>query len=137
MPNEMLPDSATLYNYIGEDADGNALYIRTCFTQCRVVLTTGSRLENEDDNITVLLFDAFTLATNGATVKSYCDPRAFETLTDKNAHWTLRDDGKDWITKGARTDDQPPADGTAFAIRTTKRNQMGSYDLWHWKVTGR
>jgi len=137
MPNAMLADSATLYNYIGEDEDGNASYIRTVLTPCRAVLTVGTLMDRENDNISVYVFDAYTLATNGSTRKSYCDPRAFDTLADKTANWTLRDDGKDWIANGICTDTQPPTDGTAFAIRTIKRNQIGGHDMWHWKVTGR
>ena len=132
-----LPDSATLYNYIGEDTDGNALYQRTYFNPCRVVLSTGAMMDNEDDNIRAYLFDLKTVAASGDTVRAYCDPRAFDTLADKSAYWTLRDDGRDWIAKGQCSDAAPPENSTAYAVRTIKRNQIGSLRMWHWKVTGR
>lgn len=134
---DMLPDSATLYNHLGEDGNGNAIYKRTFFVTCRVVLTVGAVMEKEDDNIRVYLFDRKTEATDGTTACSYCDPRAFDTLVDKCAHWTLRDDGRDVIAKGICVGEQPPDDGTAFALRTIKRNQVGNQRMWHWKVTGR
>ena len=137
MSNEMLPDSATLYNYAGEDAEGYAQYHRTLLMPCRVTLSVGTRLEKEGDNIKAYLFDAATVASNGETEKSYCDPRAYDTLTDKRAHWTLRDDGHDWIAMGNVSGETPPKDGTAYAIRTVKRNTAGSPALRHWKVTGR
>lgn len=137
MITDMLADSATLYNYLGEDNDGNAVYQRTYFTPCRVVLTVGAMMEKEDDNIRAYLFDLKTRATDGVNARSYCDPRAFDTLAQKAAYWTLRDDGRDMIAKGICTDAQPPDDGTAFALRTIKRNQIGSQRMWHWKVTGR
>ncbi len=134
---DMLPDSATLYNYLGEDGDGNAVYQRTYLSPCRVVLTVGAVMEKEDDNLKAYLFDQQTAATDGANDRSYCDPRAFETLHDKSAYWTLRDDGRDVIVKGVSAGERPPDDGTAFALRTIKRNQIGSPSMWHWKVTGR
>lgn len=137
MLTDMLPDSATLYNYLGEDDDGNAVYQRTCFSPCRVVLTVGAVMEKEDDNIRAYLFDQKTAATDGTNARRYCDPRVFETLGDKSAHWTFRDDGRDVIAKGVCESEQPPDDGTAFALRTIKRNQIGSPRMWHWKVTGR
>lgn len=137
MITDLLPDSATLYNYLGEDDDGNAVYQRTFFSPCRVVLTVGAVMENEDDNICVYLFDMITQATDGKNARSNCDPRAFDTLADKSAYWTLRDDGRDWLAKGLCASAQPPDDGTAYALRTAKRNQIGSPRMWHWKVTGR
>ena len=133
----MLVDSATLYNFLGEDENGVAVYQRTYFSPCRVVLTTGTRLDKENDNISVYIFDAETAATDGTDAVTYCERSAFDELIDQSENWTLRDDGKDWIAKGIRSETAPPFDGTAYAIRTVKRYAIGSDAIHHWKVTGR
>ncbi|MEG2253611.1 MAG: hypothetical protein RSC98_11255, partial [Clostridia bacterium] len=71
MITDMLPDSATLYNYMGEDVNGNAVYQRTLFSPCRVVLTIGALMEKEDDNIRAYLFDMKTEATDDENARSY------------------------------------------------------------------
>lgn len=130
-----LVDQATIFNFIGEDSDGNAVYEKTLLDGCRVVLSMGAVSENEDDNLAAYLFDVKTVARSGNIVKSYCAPEAYETLIDKSRYWTIRTDGKDWIAKGACDDSGVPEN--AFRIRICKRNQIGSQGMWHWKVTAR
>lgn len=136
----MLLDSVTIFNYLGEDDDGNALYQPTIIQNVYVRMAQGISLGRTEsgvslqpqDELIAYIFDKGSKAENSIIPFSEWDA-----LADKSGYWTIHDDGKDLMVIGlpTPTEEGAPPDGVqVFKASRAIRRKAGRPRLWHWEV---
>lgn len=106
-----------------------------------------SGLENADSATLFIPFDV--LAMNGKTGRqqTYLEPKQYENLGDKSAHWTIRTggttSGKDcFFVKGEVVEDADFQEinqnfDNVFRVNAVDVRDFGSADMRHWEVSGK
>lgn len=115
----MLPDTVTLYNFLGEE-NGVAKYTRTVIEHVKCVVIEGSNASgssgnSEANSATLYIFDEGSVASGS---------------------WTLSDAGKDYFAIGVHNSDSPKDIPNRFRVSSVKHLQQGSRRMWHWEVKG-
>lgn len=127
--------TATLYNYSGEDANGNATYQITVLSGVYMRQSAGVQAaDRAPANSTILyFFDTRSKAASAVGVpRSWEEPESWTADGDK---WTIRDDGRDILIPGETFVGQPAKHPKARRIRACARYKAGSVIMWHRKVT--
>lgn len=123
----MLTDTVTLYNYIGEIND-EAAYQETTLAHCKCQLAEGSTPGKKPNNgARLFIFDDKTVATaSDGSLRTYLPHHEWVASTDKSAFWTLSDGGDDYIIKAGSTE--------RLRVCGFDRKKTGSRRMWHFEV---
>ncbi len=141
MPNvRMLPDTITLYNYSGEDGDGNACYLPTVIQRVYARMTQGIVVGRGETTITLEPADAlivYVFDQSSVCAKTFLPFKEWDASSSKADHWTVHDDGSDLIAIGTPTSTAsgaPPDNVQSFKATKNIRRQAGKPRMWHWEV---
>lgn len=158
------PHTITLFNFNGEDADGNACYNCALLEWVHVFKKEGINATNSaddaphvhifDDTVIVTPPDNVTLDRSLYNLSPYNLLRALDTLpgempyvpyeewkdtTNQEQYWTLNPEGRDYFAIGdqRRTDHRLPTQVPIFRITDIERHDVGSRRMWHWRIEAR
>lgn len=128
------PHTVTIFNYLGEDGDGNAEYSASVLKYVHAHIKEGIGAKSvADDETRVHIFDS-TFECD----KSYLPESEWLALSseDKKKHWTLNAKGRDYFCFGdfGSSESNLPDFNLLFRIVGFSRLEMGSKRLHHWKV---
>lgn len=129
----MLPDTATLFNYIGE-VNNVATYQETVLKKCRCIISPGATPGNNgkqpSDKGRLYIFDRDTTAVSkdGTVTRTYLPYNEWKEVEDKSKYWTISDKGMDMF--------QLDGYDTAKIIAFT-HFKAGTKRMWHFEVIGR
>lgn len=164
MSKRVCPHCITLYNFLGEDDDGNAMYASTLLTGVHIHVNEGmGSTDLSNDTTRVHIFDDTVAAQppQGVTIdpnlfdlspatleqalsipageKPFVPFREWLTAANKEQYWTLNPEGRDYFSIGDNrtTDTVLPTDLTLFRITSISRREMGSRRMWHWRIEAR
>ena len=136
------PHTITLYNYMGEDASGNAKYARTLLKYVHTHINEGMGSGDvSEDKTRIHIFDD-TVESN----KPFLKHSEWTVLSDaeKVKFWTLCPEGKDYFAQGdivgADTDivgEPLPTDVVLFRIMLISRLIVGTKRMHHWRIEAR
>ena len=131
------PHTITIFNYIGEDQDGNAKYTAAVLKYVHAHINEGAGAGDvSKDSTRAHIFDSVTECE-----KTFLSHRVWLALPDeeKVKYWTLCTDGKDYFAFGeaALFGTKLPDDCTLFRINLVARRQIGHRRTWHWRIEGR
>lgn len=126
----MLTDTVTLFNYIGEIND-EAVYQETTLAHCYCPLTEGANTDSHGkksgDKTRLYIFDDKTVATaSDGSPRTYLPYQEWAEATDKSSFWTLSDKGNDYIIKTGSTN--------RLRVCGFCRKETGSRRMWHFEV---
>lgn len=126
------PHTVTIYNYLGEDASGNAQYSPTVLSFVHLHLSRGvSANGTPSDSTRFHFFDD--VSTASKTFVPYDEWQKLP-IEKKKQSWTLNAHGLDFLYAGACQNEALPQGENLFRITRTVRFEMGRKCLWHWKV---
>lgn len=158
------PHSVTLFNYLGENQNGQAQYACTLLAGVHIFADVGmGNTDLSNDAVRVHIFDDIVAAqpTQGVTIdknlfnlspfnlaraldtpegeKPFVPYDEWKNTTDKHQYWTLNPEGRDYIAIGDYRTMQSdlPTYCDLFRIVSVGRREMGSRRMWHWRVTAR
>ena len=164
MSERVCPHCITLYNFLGEDDDGNAMYASTLLAGVHIHVNEGMGSNDlSNDHTRVHIFDDIVAAQPPQGVEidrslfnltPYNLKRALDTpegekpfvpfdewskTTNKEQYWTLSPEGKDYFAIGdyRTTETALPTERTLFRVTTIGRREMGSRRMWHWRIEAR
>lgn len=129
--------SITVFNHIGEDCFGNAMYSAAVLKNVHTHINEGvSSAEVANDDTRVHIFDDV-LECDKAFLPYY-EWSALE-QEKKVQHWTLSPQGQDFFVFGSvkLLGTALPTGLTLFRINRVSRRQIGSPRMWHWRVEAR
>lgn len=159
------PHTITLFNFTGEDENGNARYNSVLLEWVHVFKKEGINSNNSaDDAPHAHIFDDTVIVSSAPNVtldrslynelSPYSLSRALETTkgevpfvpyeewkntAHQEQYWTLSPEGRDYFALGdqRRTDHALPTDVPIFKITNVERHDMGSRRMWHWRIEAR
>lgn len=129
--------SITVFNYMGEDSDGNAMYSAAVLKNVHTHINEGiGSGDVANDNTRVHIFDDVV-----ESEKAFLPHDKWVLLSDteKARFWTLCSEGKDYFS----LDHEPvhetmlPSNCSLFRIIVVSRRKIGSRRMWHWRIEGR
>lgn len=127
----------TLYNHVGEDGDGCAMWQATRLEGVAAFRRGGARQDGRggvrgDERAVLYLFAD---GMRGGP-KGYVPPGEFEAMgaAARARVWTIREDGRDRLCFGQMAGDAPPAGGGVYRPMWVKRCEKGSGRMWHLQV---
>ena len=134
----MTPHNVTLFNWAGEDDNGNAVYQKTTLTKVYTRMKQGvafgngnsGTAPNEQDELIVYVFDE----SSKTGSKTYIHHTKWNAESDKTPFWTVRDDGKDLLVIGICDQETPPTNEQTFKATRATRREAGNKRMWHWEV---
>lgn len=135
MSERVCPHCITLYNFLGEDDDGNAMYASTLLAGVHVYVNEGmGSTDLSNDPTRVHIFD-----DTAADEKPFVQFDEWSNASNKEQYWTLNPEGKDYFAIGDHrtTGNALPTEHTLFRITSIGRRQMGSRRMWHWRIEAR
>lgn len=127
--------TATLYNFCGEDANGNAKYQTTVLDKVYMRQAAGVQVADRApaDQTILYFFDTRSSAASAlGEARSWAEPEEWE---EGHKTWTIHDDGRDILIPGRTFVGQPAKHPNARRIRRCARYKAGSMIMWHRKVT--
>lgn len=160
----MCPHTITLFNFIGEDADGRASYSATILKNVHVRHKEGigstdaandsTKVHIFDDTYTALPpdgqkidrtlfnltpFNLIQALNTPADEKPFVPYEEFSRTTDREQYWSLSAEGKDYFALGEHqnTGDTLPGGVPLFRIISVSRRQIGRKRMWHWRIEAR
>lgn len=158
------PHTITLFNYTGEDENGNACYNPVLLEWVHVFKKEGINATNSaDDAPHVHIFDDTVIASPPGNVTldrslytltpdslqraletpqgevPYVPYNEWKTALHQEQYWTLSTEGKDYFAIGdqRRTDHKLPTDVPIFRITDVERHDVGTRRMWHWRIEAR
>lgn len=162
--NRVCPHCVTLFNFMGEDDGGRAMYTSTLLAGVHIHHIEGmgsvdlskdfTRFHIFDDTTAAQPPDGVTIDRSLFNLSPYNLRRALDTpegekpyvpyeewshTTNKELYWTLNPEGKDYYAIGDHrtTGTELPTHLTLFRITNFGRREMGSCRMWHWRVESR
>lgn len=131
------PHTITLFNFVGEDENGNSSYVACVLknVHCHINEGVGSDGVANDDT-RVHIFDDCV-----ESEKTFLPHNEWLALPDDaKAHfWTLCPNGKDYFAYGSKAlnGTMLPQECTLFRIILVSRRKMGSRRMHHWRIEAR
>lgn len=128
----MLPDTVTVFNYMGEFNDV-AKWQKTVIEHCYCPVTIGAN-ENmqghvKGDSARLYIFDANSVAmSEHGQKRTFLPFDEWKYLDDKTPYWTISDKGTDYFYK-----DGCPV---KFKIKRFAHKVAGTRRMWHFEVDG-
>lgn len=127
----------TLFNFLGEDEDGNARYARAMIERVHVYANDGvGSGDVPSDETRVHIFD-----DTARCAKPFLSHSEWKQLPDdqKRKFWTLSPEGTDYIAIGyaGANGCALPTDCTLYRIVRVGRREIGSARMHHWRVEAR
>lgn len=151
----VLPHTVTLYNYLGEDSDGQASYVTTVLRGVNAQVIRGTSRtggnaatggqETPADSLKVFFFIHRSHAESvGGRRKKSVKPEAWvDGFPNRNPAdaWTFREDGRDIMTLGQdepMKDRKPPPGKDWFKVRAVHDHaRIGSPSVRHYMIEGK
>lgn len=129
----MLPDTVTIFNYIGE-VDDVAKYQATQIKYCYCPMVDGVMADKKGkktkDSITLYIFDSTSkcMDMDGA-IRQFLPCHLWRLLSteDKAQYWTIGDNGKDYVIKNGHTE--------KLYFQSYSHHVNGSRKMWHFEVS--
>lgn len=140
--NRMLPDTVTLYNYIGEKnmiAQYSVTVLANVFCDTDYGAAASQQGKTPQDNARLYVFDSKIRATSLSGVKKQFLPfDIWQTTNDKNSFWTFNENEKDFFVEGV-SEYRTPQENAKHAYAITKAHyfKKGTSRMWHWEIDGR
>lgn len=161
---KMCPHCITLYNYLGEDANGRALYNCTLLNNVHVYEGEGVNATNSaDDNPHVHIFEdmveayplpdviinkslynlsPYNLTRAMATPeeqKPFVPYDEWKDTAEKEQYWTLNPEGGDYFAVGdhRQSGRSLPTNLTLFRVTNIAHRHIGSRRMHHWRIEAR
>lgn len=139
----MLPDTVTLFNYIGE-ADMVAEYSVTIFNNVFCDTSYGDKASIQggvpNNAARLYIFDMQSCAYSvDGKRKTFVPFSEWEKLTDKSLYWTIREDNKDYFAVGKHCVSllkQGFAGTQPFSIMKARHYNIGTPRMRHWEIDG-
>lgn len=131
------PHTITLFNFVGEDENGNASYAAAVLknVHCHINEGVGSGDVSNDDTRVHIFDDCVD------SEKDFLPHDEWLALPDdaKARYWTLCPNGKDYFALGNKAlfGTMLPQDCTLFRIILVSRRKMGSRRMHHWRIEAR
>lgn len=138
---KMLPDTVTLYNYIGE-SDMIAQYSITVLTNVFCDTGYGASATQQgkapQDTARLFIFDGKVRAESiGGAKKQFLPFDEWEKSNSKKDFWTLNESEKDFFVEGISEYPTPQENHkTAYAISKAHYYKKGTSRMWHWEIDG-
>jgi len=139
------PHTITIFNFIGEDPEGNAMYAAAVLSNVHAHINEGMGAGDvSNDKTRVHIFD-----DTVECEKSFLPHGEWNALPEeeKVKFWTLCPEGKDYFSQGSLQQYDPatptnapvtlPRNVVLFRIMLISRLQMGRPRMWHWRVEAR
>lgn len=128
----MLPDTVTIFNYIGE-VDDVAVYQDTIIDRCyypqSLGVTADTTGKRADDSSKLYIFDHGSRARSADGVaRTYLPYPIWKSLdeSDKKFHWTIGNSGKDYVLKEGHEE--------KLYFQSFSHLTNGSKRMWHFEV---
>ncbi len=137
---KILNDTITLFNYIGEDADGNPNYQKTYFNNVYFKpiegMTPTVKGDDSSSSANLFIFDCVSKARGIMNrEKTFCDYSLWEIKSESDKYWTLSPDGKDYVVQGHIKESIDPANiAGAMVINSFIHYNMGLKRHHHWEI---
>lgn len=133
----MCPHKITLFNFTGENSDGEAQFNSVLLDNVHVFHTEGVNSSNSaDDAPHVHIFDENVSPSGGKTFVPYSQWKSAQT---RDSYWTLNPEGGDYFAIGdhRQTGHSLPTSLTLFRITHVARREIGASRMWHWRIEAR
>lgn len=137
----MLPDTVTLFNYLGEK-DLTAEYAVTILKNVYCDVEYGAKSTAKGtvpENAAMLyIFDTKVLAesVNGKP-KAYLPYNEWNNAEDKKDYWSLNPENKDFFVKGRTNTNNPlNSDIDAYKVGSVHIYKHGTSRMWHKEIIG-
>ena len=139
----MLPDTVTLFNYIGE-VNMVAEYLVTIFTNVFCDTSYGDKASIQggvsNNAARLYIFDMQSCAYSmDGKKKKFVPFSEWEELADKSLYWTIREDNKDYFAVGKHCVSslkQSLEGAQPFPITKARRYNIGTPRMRHWEIDG-
>lgn len=134
----MCPHRITLFNFLGEDQEGNAQFSSVLLMNVHVNRKDGVNATNSAaDAPHVHIFDDLAESSPEKTFLPFDEWKALS--GERDQYWTLNPEGGDYFAVGDhRTADGRLPDGVAvYKIINVARRDVGKSRMWHWRIEGR
>ena len=137
----MLPNTVTLFNYLGEN-DLKAEYAITILKNVYCDTEYGARASTKgtvSENAAMLyIFDKKVFAESlDGKQKAFLPYDEWDKVENKEDYWSLNSENKDFFVNGIASVDNPQnADIEAYKISKIHTYQNGTSRMWHREVVG-
>lgn len=138
----MLPDTVTLYNYIGEKemvAQYSVTVLSNVFCDTDYGATASQQGKSPQDSARLYVFDSKVRAVSAdGAVKQFLPFDEWQKIDNKNEFWTFNEDGNDFFVEGISNCKTPRENAKpAYAITKAHYFKKGTSRMWHWEIDGR
>lgn len=138
---KILNKTITLFNYLGENSNGEAKYSVTYISKVAIEKTTGTRRQEyssvADDKAVLFIFDKHSFAYDKyGYPKAYLPYEEWKESNSKEAFWTVREEKKDFWVEGIVRDDEPKKKFNSLRIQRAVHYDEGSKRMHHWEIDG-
>lgn len=136
----MLPHTITLFNYIGDNENGNeyaVTIIKNVMCMPAIGTTFTTKGDNSNDYADLYIFENNSIAYDiYGNMKTYLPAAQWNELKDKTGFWTLNE--RDYFVKGIFNEESNPAEiEGAIVINSYNHFDMGTLRMRHWEINGR
>lgn len=126
------PDTITVFNFLGENEQGKAMYSSAVLRNVHVHIGEGlGKTHLSNDTTRLHVFDGTVKAS-----KPFLPYSQWKDIVNKDEYWTLNPDERDYFALGKKemNGEELPTTCTMYRINKVVRRKIGQRRMWHWRV---